>query len=398
MAGPSGPIAPGTFQKPPRLHFIDLLRGIVIILMALDHTRMYFAATLFDPLDIEASDPAYFFTRFVTHFCAPVFILLAGASAYLYRNARQASAAQLSRFLLTRGAWLVVVEVVLVSWLWYFGYEYLVFQVIWAIGISMIALAALVFLPTWAIAAVAAVLILGHNLFDGVDVGAEGVLGGLWRVLHVPETIMTPDLPIKGILYEYPVIPWVGVIALGYVLAPLLLEPPKLRDKRLVLLGAVFVVAFVVLRSLNHYGDPSPWTGAGHGFIMQVADFLNVTKYPASLQFLLITIGPVLMVMPLLARWQGPLARWIGVFGKVPFFFYIVHIAVIHAVSLVWQQASFGATTRDFYDTASWPAGYEPNLLRLYLVWAGVVLVLYWPCKWFAGVKRRRSDWWLSYL
>jgi len=396
-AGVGGPLAPGTFRKPRRLEFIDLLRGIVVVLMALDHARLYFATAAFDPLDLDASDPGFFFTRFITHFCAPVFILLTGTSAYLYRSARQASAARLAGFLATRGAWLVAIEIFAISWLWYFGYEYIVLQVIWVIGVSMMALAGLVFLPRWAIAAVAAVLILGHNIFDGVMVDQGGVLAGLWHVLLVPEVIQTPNLPIKGILYEYPLVPWIGVMALGYVLAPLLLEPPQFRDRKLVLLGAFFLVAFTVLRSLDLYGDPNPWTGMPRGFSMELADFLNVTKYPASLQYLLLTLGPVLLVIPLVSRWRGALATKIGVYGKVPFFFYVVHIPLIHAASLLWQQASFGATTRDFLDRTSWPDGYEPNLLWLYLAWAAVVLVLYWPCTWFAGVKRRRSDWWLSY-
>ncbi len=394
----AGPIAPAAFEKPPRLAFIDLLRGIVIILMALDHTRGYFAVAQFDPLDLEASNPAYFFTRFVTHFCAPVFILLTGMSAYLYRNARGANPATLSRFLLTRGVWLIFIEVALVSWAWQFGYQVLILQVIWAIGVSMIALSVLVFLPNWLIAAVAVALIAGHNLFDQVSVEAAGAFGGLWRVLHVPGAIRLPGLPYDTVYLVYPVAPWIGVIALGYVLASLLPGPSGRRDRTLFLIGAGFFLAFLLLRSFNIYGEPVAWSGQDRGLAMSVAEFLNVTKYPPSLQFVLVTLGPALMLMPLLARWQGPIAARIGVFGKVPFFFYLVHIPLIHALSLLWQEATFGTASRIFYDVSSWPEGYEPNLWRAYLVWAAVVFALYWPCKWFAGLKKRRKDWWLSYL
>ena len=380
-----------------RLDSVDLLRGLAIVIMALDHARDYFTSARFDATDLTQTTAPLFLTRWITHVCAPVFVFLAGTSAFLYQ-ARRRSRAEVSRFLLTRGLLLVVLELTVVRWAWTFNFSYtelLFVQVIWVIGVSMIVLAGLIYLPLRAVAAVGVAMILGHNLLDGVTPQSLGAWGPLWALLHVQAAI-----PLGGgrvFVVIYPLIPWIGVMAAGYAFGTLLLRTEQERRRTLLMLGGGLTLAFLMLRAVNVYGDPAPWTvqeTAGRTAL----SFLNTTKYPPSLQFLLMTLGPAIALLPLLERLTGPVARAVTVFGRVPLFFYVLHLYLIHAVALTVGTLA-GFDPRSFLHV--WlnnPDGWGYGLPVVYLVWAGVVLALYPACRWFAGVKARRREVWLSYL
>jgi uncharacterized membrane protein len=382
----------------PRLDSVDLLRGLVIVIMALDHARDFFTSVRFDPTDLTQTSAPLFLTRWITHFCAPVFVFLAGTSAYLYQ-ARGKSLREVSRFLLTRGLWLVVLEWTVVRWAWMFNFNYttelLFVQVIWVIGVSMIVLAGLVHLPLAAVAAIGIAMIAGHNLLDGVAPESVGRWGPLWILLHVQAPI-----PLRGdqaFFVIYPLVPWVGVMAAGYAFGRLLQRPAGERRRQLLGLGGGLTAAFLLARAINVYGDPAPWNmqeSAGR----TVLSFLNTTKYPPSLLFLLMTLGPALAALPLLERVRGPLARSLTVFGRVPLFFYVLHLALIHALALL-VGALAGFDTRAFLRVWMFlPEEWGYGLPVVYLVWVAVVLALYPACRWFAGVKARRREAWLSYL
>jgi uncharacterized membrane protein len=271
-----------------RLHAIDVVRGLVMVLMALDHVRDYFTGVRFDPLDLTQTDPALFLTRWITHYCAPTFIFLAGVSAWLV--SRRCTRPELTRFLFTRGLWLVVLEFTVVTLAWTFNFRYdlgLILQVIWAIGVSMIVLAALVRLPLQWIALFAVAMIAGHNLLDGIAPASFGAMAPLWAVLHVQQ-------PIAIGYVHYPLIPWVGVMALGYVLGGLFELEPSRRRALLLALGSAMIVAFIALRLINGYGDPHPWSPQATA-PLTVLSFLKVHKYPPSLLYVLMTLGPALL-------------------------------------------------------------------------------------------------------
>jgi uncharacterized membrane protein len=374
-----------------RLHSIDILRGLVIVLMALDHVRDYFTDVRFDPLDLTQTSGALFMTRWITHFCAPIFILLAGMSAQLV--SRRCTPSQLSRFLVTRGLWLVVLEFTVVNFALNFNLRYepgVLMQVIWAIGASMIVLAALVRLPIRVVGAFGLVLIAGHNLLDGISPQQFGAWAPLWNVLHVQGVI-----PL-GYLH-YPLIPWVGVMALGFALGTLFDLEAARRRRVMVLLGSGAIGTFVLLRLLNGYGDPQPWS-VQESFGFTLLSFLNVQKYPPSLAYVLVTIGPALL---LLAAFEKVRGRWAGIletFGRVPLFFYVLHFFLAHlAAGLLAMAMGFGSTVLTGFFLA-FPKEWGVGLPAVYLAWVLVVATLYPACRWFGALKRQRKDWWLSYL
>jgi uncharacterized membrane protein len=392
-----------------RLDSVDAVRGIVMVVMALDHVRDLFHvyAKTFDPLDPSKTWTLLFFTRWVTHFCAPTFVFLAGTGAFLSTR-RGKSKPELARFLLTRGLWLILLELTLVRFGWFFNFDYhFVFvQVIWAIGWSMIVMAGLIYLPLRAIAGVGLAMIFLHNLLDGVSSQSFGPLRWLWVVLHEQNILM----PRPGYLFlvAYPLIPWVGVMAAGYAFGGLLTLERERRRRILFMLGGAAVVLFVALRALNVYGDPQPWAVQGRGVWYTFLSFLNTTKYPPSLLFLLMTLGPSIIAVALFDREAGrepalPLRPFV-VFGRVPLFYYLLHVPLMHLVAVVFAYAKYGRAEWLFLN---WPPpgqpqleppGYGYDLPVVYLVWLGVVLALYPLCRWFAGVKRRRRDAWLSYF
>jgi uncharacterized membrane protein len=378
-----------------RVASVDIVRGGIMVLMALDHVRDFVTNLRFQPENLERGSAALFATRWITHFCAPGFFLLAGIGVGI-AGARGLSNAALSRFLLTRGLWLIVAELTFtaVGWRFDFNLMPLFGIVLWALGWSMIAMAALIWLPRALLGGLSIATIALHNLADSVRPADLGGLAPIWHFLHVP------GFAIPGtLLIAYPLVPWVAVMALGFVLADVYTWDAARRRRLLVWTGVVTTLLFLALRALNGYGNPQPW-GAQRTSALTVASFLNVTKYPPSLLFLLMTLGPTLVVLALAERMQGRIAGWLRVYGSVPFFFYVVHIFVAHALGVVLALIQGGELRRIpvVLDPASLPDWYGVSLPGVYVAWALVVVLMYFPCLWFARIKSRRGDWWLRYL
>ena len=388
---PASSSAPAANRR--RLDHVDLLRGLVMVIMVLDHVRIYFTDVRFDPTDLTQTNAALFATRWITHYCAPVFVFLAGASAWIAGTRR--TPGELSRFLLSRGLWLLFLEFTLITFGWYFTTELamgLVAQVIWAIGASMVVLAGLVRLPRLAVAGFGAALVLGHNLLDGIAPERFGAFANLWRVLHVSG-------PLDGVpvFLLYPLVPWVGLMALGYAAGPLVFARDERAGRRLAVVGAVLIAAFVLLRLLDGYGDPSHRVHEG-GAALLAMSFLNTTKYPPSLLYLLMTIGPALVALAAFRRARGPLAGVFVTFGRVPFLFYVAHIYLVHALAVAAGVAQGFPASAMMDVFIRLPDGYGFGLPVVYVVWIGAVALLYPVCRRYAELKARSRAWWLSYL
>jgi uncharacterized membrane protein len=374
-----------------------------MVVMALDHVREFFHADnlLYSPTDLDRTTAAAFLTRWVTHFCAPAFVLLTGVGAFLWA-AHGRSRRELSWFLITRGLWLIFLELTVIRCLgWYFNFDYhdVPGQVIWAIGWSMIALAGLVHLPRGAIAAVAIILIAGHNLTDDVKASDFGPLGWLWAILHSGD----PLHPLPGVTFRpvYTLLPWIGVMAAGYVCGPWMAPNFPHRRRRLAAVGAALTLAFLVLRALNVYGDPDPWTVESN-WLFTAFSFANCTKYPPSLLFLLMTIGPTFLLLAWLEGRRGAALKPLVTFGRVPLFFYLIHLPLIHGLAVLLSYLKYGAADWLFvsppWSTEVYPEGYGYSLPVVYAIWA-LVLVVMWPaCEWYARLKRHSHGWFLSYL
>jgi uncharacterized membrane protein len=380
-----------------RLESVDVVRGIIMILMALDHTRDFFGIPGAQPTDLATTSPALFATRWVTYFCAPVFFLLTGTGARL--SLRHKSKAELSRFLFTRGLWLLVVELVVARCLAYqFNVDYRVtlLLVLWALGWAMLALAALIRLPDRVILVGAVTMIVGHNLLDGLRVA-----GPLWTILHAPGFVV--NRPEFMVFSAYPLIPWIAVTGAGYVLGQLYDWESDRRRTFLLRLGVGLSATFVALRALNMYGDAAPWAVQSTA-MFTVLSFLNTTKYPPSLLFLLMTLGPALLLLWTVDRGTPRALRPALIIGKVPLFYYLLHFFLIHLLAVVVCLVQYGAAHWMFespdlgHYPFSPPPGWGFPLPVVYLVWACVVLAMYPLCRWFAGVKQRRHYPWLSYL
>jgi uncharacterized membrane protein len=398
MAIPASPPAPSPVvvgvPSAERVRGLDLMRGIVIVLMVIDHVRWFLSSARFDPTDPAQTTVALFFTRWVTHFCAPVFMLLAGAGAYLSLG-RGRTRGELSWFLLTRGLWLILLEVTVarLGWQFNFDYGYTGLLVFWALGWSMIGLAGLARLPLPWVAALGLLMIATHNLLDGFAPASSW----LWTILHQPGTLMLgPDV---AVFVLYPLVPWIGVMAVGYAFGALATLSPVQRDSIYLRLGVALTATFLLLRLGNVYGDPSPWTGQQTWWRTPLS-FLNTTKYPASLLFLLMTLGPAIAVLPWLERLRGGTAELLLTVGRVPLFFWLLHVPLIHLVAVGLSLARYGEVIPWLYRNppTPLPEGYGYGLGLVYAVTVGVVAVLYPVCRWFAGVKRRRKDAWLSYF
>jgi len=377
-------------QPAERNQAIDWLRGAVMILMALDHSRMFVGSEV----DLHTASAALYFTRWITHFCAPVFVLLAGMAAYLHGQ-KLGSTGALSRYLFTRGLWLAFLEITVVRlvWMLYIGPQILVLQVIWAIGVSMMVLAGLVWLPRAAIAAIAVALIAGHNLLDTIHAADLGAFRWLWLLLH--EHGQLEPFPGARWFVIYPLVPWVAVMAAGYLIGPWAQLPRAVRRTWFLRAGFALVAAFVVLRAINLYGDPQPWSADG-GPLRALLSFLDCEKYPPSLLFLAMTLGPALCVLAWMDRPLGPWAARVAIYGRVPLLYYVLHLFLIHivAIALAWPVLGVAAVTHPF--VGGEPLGYR--LPAVYAVWIAVVLALYPMCLWFADVKRRSRRAWVSYL
>ena len=393
--------APARTIAPPRVVSVDLIRGAVMVLMAIDHVRVFSGVPGGGPT------AGVFFTRWITHFCAPAFIFLAGTSAFFYGRKHP----DLSRFLLTRGLWLVFLELTFLRLAWTFNGDfggYAMAGVIWCIGWCMILLAGLVKLPSAAIVASGAAVVGLHNLLDGsvqeIARSLEaGLSAALWKILYIGffagPIRLGPEGPSLIVLYS--IVPWVGVMALGYGFGRILTLEAARRDRLCLAIGAGAVALFLGLRGLNLYGDPRPWSTGQP--LPAVLSFLNTTKYPASLLFLLMTLGPAIALVPALERARGAAARWVTVFGRVPFFFYMLHIPLIHALAVLVSWLRTGAVTPWLFANHPMGAPRPPeehvwSLPLLYLVWAVACVMLYFACRWFAAVKATRKDPWLRYL
>jgi len=383
---------------------VDLLRGLVMVLMAIDHTRDFLHIGQlhgFDPLDLKTTTVALFLTRWITHFCAPVFIFLAGTGAFL-AGTRGKSKRALSWFLVTRGVWLIFLELTVINWAgWSFSFDLhaIGVMVIWAIGWSMIVLAALIHLPVAAIATFGIALIVAHNAFDAVQPESWGALGWLWRGLHAGGPI--EYAPGYSLIVAYPLIPWMGVMAAGYAFGALLQREAAERRRVIFRLGAALTVGFIVLRALNVYGDPRPWTTQANAGRTLLA-MLDCHKYPPSLCYLLMTLGPALMLLAWLDGRTPRLMQPLLVFGRVPMFYYLLHLPLIHGLAIVIETARFGAAPWLFANPFGPNPAMPPNagfgLIGVYATWLVVIVLLYPVCRRFADLKRRRCDAWLSYL
>jgi uncharacterized membrane protein len=388
-----------------RIAAIDLIRGAVMILMAIDHVRVY------SGLPAGGPTPGIFFTRWITNFCAPAFLFLAGTSAFFYGRKH----ARLSRFLLTRGAWLVLLELTFLRVAWTFNFDFAGYEmagVIWVIGWSMILMAGLVRLPVRVIGVIGLLIIGLHNAIMPrlISQGPDGGIAATWKILYVGFFAGPIQFGANGpsLIVLYSIIPWIGVMAAGYAFGRILLLEPARRNRLCLGLGLGAIALFLVLRGFNLYGDPRPWSAGAQGAdgsppMPALLAFLNTTKYPASFLFLLMTLGPTIALIPLLEGARGVLARWITVFGRVPFFFYVLHIPLIHALALVVSRVRLGLVSPWLFTNHPMgnpppPEGYTWNLGLLYLVWAVAIVLLYFACRWFVDVKSRRDAWWLRYL
>jgi uncharacterized membrane protein len=392
-----GPIVPAVSAKRNRIESVDVVRGVIMILMAIDHTRDFFGHSGINPTDLETTTVPLFFTRWITHFCAPTFFFLTGTGAFLAR--RRKSKSELSQFLFTRGLWLIFLELIVCrgfGWQFNFDFHLVFLIVLWALGWSMITLSALIYLPVWAVTVVGVVMIAVHNLLDSVN-----SMSPLWSILHMPNVLVAK--PGFTLVEAYPLIPWVGVTAAGYGFGQIYRWDAGRRKKFLLWLGLGAISAFVVLRFINRYGDPAPWS-VQRSPLFTLLSFLNTNKYPPSLLYLLMTLGPIMLF---LRAMDGGVPRWLRpalIFGKVPMFYYLLHIPLIHLIAIAVCYFRYGhiywmfeSPNLQSFPTAS-PPGWGYSLPFIYLIWAVVVLTLYPLCRWFAGVRQRRSDEWLSYF
>jgi uncharacterized membrane protein len=385
-------------HRPLRITSIDLLRGVVMVLMALDHTRDFFSVGGLDVRNVH--DPMLFLTRWITHFCAPVFVFLAGLSAFLYAAGGR-TVHEVSLYLVTRGLWLVLLELTIVRFGWSFSLypDVILLQVIWAIGVAMIVLAGLIHLPHWAIAAVGIAMILGHNLPDGILAEQLGQLAWVWNILH-QRAVFHPAADVR-LIVAYPLIPWIGVMAAGFAFGPVMLREPAERRRWLLASGIAVTLGFLLLRASNAYGDPAPWVW--HTSVSAtVLSFLNTEKYPPSALYLAMTLGPALLALAAFESARGKLAEVFVTFGRVPLFYYIAHLLLLHALAVVFALILEG--------NIAWllgglpmqrgvkPTGYGLDLPGVYLMWMLVVAALYLPCRWFAELKQRRKESWLRYI
>ena len=417
----SAPVA-ATAPRKQRINSVDLLRGLIMVIMLLDHTRdfVHHDTFFFDPTDLTRTYPALFYTRWVTHFCAPLFVFLSGAGAY-FQLARGKPKAELSRFLVTRGLWLIVLEYTVVRFLVLWNFDLTTFlgmaQVIWVLGWSMIVLAALIHLPIRAIAAFGIGMIAIHNAFDSVRVTpwqGPGTpiptgLSALWVVLHQGGALPLFGFPGPVWFILYPLIPWLGVMAAGYAFGSVYDRPPVERRRWLLRWGTAITVGFLVMRATNLYGDPTDWAPQ-KSVAMTVIAFLNLQKYPPSLLYLMMTIGPALLALVWWERYnnpaesasaRNPLARALITYGRVPLFFYLLQWVIAHSLGYL-LSLSAGKPTWIYFGLPGPGQAPPPNvgfdLWVVYAAWITGVILLYPLCRWYAGVKARRRDWWLSYL
>lgn len=393
-----------------RIGSIDLLRGIVMVIMALDHVRdFFFKATIegntfgMDPTNLQTTTPALFFTRWITHVCAPVFVFLAGTSIFMMGAKRSPS--ELSTFLFKRGLWLILVEVIIITFGWTFNpaYNVILLQVIWAIGMCMVLMGLMTRLPFTLVLAAGALIVTGHNLLDYSFINSQLRGGFLPDLLYFSQFAVYKIFGDHSVLIIYSFVPWLGVMMLGYCCGRLYAPDfdPTRRRQILLFTGLAATVLFIVLRFTNLYGDPSPWMRQTRGSPYTVLSFLNVTKYPPSLLFLSMTLGPALIFMALVEGAKNRLETILSIYGKVPMFYYVLHFYIMHSLLVIlFYLSGFGSSDirspgNPFFFK---PNGFGFNLWAVYAIWLFVVVVLYPLCKKYNRYKSTHRKWWLSYL
>jgi uncharacterized membrane protein len=393
-----------TALNKPRIESIDILRGVVMVIMALDHVRDYFhyGSFFIDPTNLQTTTPLLFFTRFITNFCAPVFVFLSGTSAFLYGSNKSKPA--LFKFLFTRGIWLIFLEIVVNTFIWTFDatYSLQIIQVIFAIGFSMICLSFLIYLPKKVILLVGIILIAGHNALDNIVMQGQSFQSIIWYFLHQDNALVYGSNHM--VILHYPLIPWIGLMALGYLFGSFYQKDfdVSLRKKWLLRLGLGSLFLFVILRGFNVYGDLMPWS-VQDTTTKSILSFFKVTKYPPSLLFLCITLGPAMLFLYAFENIKNKITDFFLVFGRVPLFYYFLHMLVIHILAIIgilifggnWQDMI--VTGKSFMNETLKTYGY--SLFIVYVVWISVVLLLYPLCKKYMTYKANNKDkWWLSYL
>ena len=398
---------PLTANRPNRIESIDILRGIVMVIMALDHVRDYFhiSANTDNPLNLATTTPLLFFTRWITHFCAPIFVFLSGTSIYL--QSQRKTIPELRGFLIKRGLWLVLAELVIVSFAWSFNphYNFVFLQVIWAIGISMIILGLLIQLPFKLIFVLGLIIVSAHNLLD-IPEAAPGFKAGFWwDLLHHGRFVVYPYLQNHAAFLVYAFLPWTGLMMLGYCTGILFTQQytPAQRRKWLLLTGVGLLLLFLVVRFTNVYGDPVPWSLQGTGFYTLLS-FVNVNKYPPSLLYLSMIIGSALLVLCFIENTRNSFTKIMIIYGRVPFFYYILHLYLIHLLAVIaffargHAAADIAKTGQQFPFYFVVPGeGY--GLGAVYAIWLAVVIILFPLCKWYNNYKTlHKEKWWLSYL
>jgi uncharacterized membrane protein len=398
-------------QTASRTPSVDILRGAAIVFMALDHVRDFMSNIRVSPENIEKTFPALFFTRWVTHYCAPLFFFLAGVGMYLMLS-RSGSIQKVAHFLWTRGLWLMVLEFTLIWFAWTFTLPGHLAGVIWTLGLSMIVLSLVIRLPLRYVAILSLIVIAGHDLFDGVLPKQFGAYGWLWALLHRHASINVPVIN-WWVFVLFPLIPLAAVMSAGFSFGPILEWSSPKRERAILWIGAGATVLFVVLRGFNLYGNPSaafastspgPWA-VQPTFVMSLVSFLDVEKYPSSLQFLLMTLGPALVIMAWLERRADrgipAILRPLLVYGRVPLFFYVCHLFLIHVAAIgvyasLHEPVGWLLHGGFFANEPPNPGGVD--LPYIWAWWIAIVALLYYPCRWFAAVKQRRTEWWLAYL
>ena len=387
-----------------RIISVDVLRGLVMIIMALDHVRDFFHQPAFsqDPLDLATTTPLLFFTRWITHFCAPTFVFLSGVSAFIAGQKRSKS--ELSAFLIKRGLWLIIMQVTILTFALTLNplFNFISLDVIWAIGFSMIILGLLTRASMPVIIIIGCLLFFGHNVFDYIKLPEEGAGAFILKMfIAAPRTIVPlGEGRILAVLYT--ALPWTGVMLLGYAFGTLYQSAVIAARRRAILLstGVVFILLFIILRFMNQYGDPSHWSLQKEG-LYSFLSFLNTSKYPPSLLFCTMTLGPVLIFLSLTENIQNKFSKILTVYGRVPFFYFVLHLYIIRILCIIFFFAS-GYGVENIIDPAVpflfRPASFGYDLWVVYLIWICLVMALYKPCKWFNNYKTRHHQWWLSYV
>ena len=384
-----------------RIASIDIVRGAVMVIMALDHTREFFHHNSLigqDPLDLKTTYPLLFFTRWITHYCAPVFVFLSGTSVYLYAQ-RNKTKKEVALFLFTRGLWLVVAEYVVINGLWFFNLSHLLLlQVFWAIGMSMICLSGIQFLPYKMVLATGLLIVFGHNLLDGVQINHPQTAVVIWSLIHVPK-LFQPS-PHFFVLVGYPFLPWLGLMLCGYGLGKLYTSHQNsLYRKRFLFTGGIVIILlFIIIRFINVYGDRNLWTSQQTSFYTFLS-FINTTKYPPSLLYMLMTIGPAFIALAVSENASNWFSKRMIVYGKVPFMYYILHVLLLHSLARLFMLVSGRGSGDALFPGFSMIPDSGYPLWVVYVVWISVVILLYYPCKWYGNYRSNHPEKkWLSYL